>query len=438
MWWTKCFTRGLREFERRINVARKDKATGQECTTIGLQNKFIPCLRSSHVFDNGSDDLGVQCKSGPYNDKKRQNRDHQGEKWRENVYIEQFKFFGALGGSGMVGLLCWYICQPICRHRHPKPLELNCFKNRANINRCHKDYINLNWLWLVSRTAAAQPLKRSIFANERNAGDHAQSKPAENSLLFDPFVSLSVNESDGSTDSLSETSFGPLTGEQAVNEAAAELKKTNKSVSSEIEHLIGMACMQLGKHKEAMTHFQKAVELDYAPAAFNLGICYETGVGTVQDLKLAAKYYELASEWGHATAMYNLGVFHVRGWGGVQIDCDKARELFVAAAELGESNAKKALAMVSPREEKTGNTVENEETKTMKRPVAETRQENVKYKSTKMQDSVRSPQRKLDPTEAFYQVLGIKSSDAIEEGFNINNSVIHNKDIGLAQVPIVC
>lgn len=62
----------------------------------------------------------------------------------------------------------------------------------------------------------------------------------------------------------------------------------------------------------------------------------------------AAKYYELASSWGHATAMYNLGVFYVHGWGGVPVDCDRARQLFVAAAKLGQSNAQEALSMVPP------------------------------------------------------------------------------------------
>jgi TPR repeat protein len=62
----------------------------------------------------------------------------------------------------------------------------------------------------------------------------------------------------------------------------------------------------------------------------------------------AAKYYELASKWGHATAMYNLGVFCVHGWGGVPVDCNRARQLFVAAAKLGQTNAQEALSMVPP------------------------------------------------------------------------------------------
>jgi len=71
----------------------------------------------------------------------------------------------------------------------------------------------------------------------------------------------------------------------------------------------------------------------------------------------AAKYYKLASKWGHATAMYNLGVFYVHGWGGVPVDCNRARELFVAAAEMGQVNAQEALAMVPPANgtDSTGN-----------------------------------------------------------------------------------
>lgn len=65
----------------------------------------------------------------------------------------------------------------------------------------------------------------------------------------------------------------------------------------------------------------------------------------------------MASEWGHATAMYNLGVFYVHGRGGVPVDCNRARQLFIAAAELGQINAKEALSMVPPASSKgsTGN-----------------------------------------------------------------------------------
>jgi TPR repeat protein len=50
--------------------------------------------------------------------------------------------------------------------------------------------------------------------------------------------------------------------------------------------------------------------------------------------------------------MYNLGVFYIHGWGGVPVDCNRARQLFIAAAELGQTDAKEALSMVTPASSK--------------------------------------------------------------------------------------
>jgi TPR repeat protein len=73
---------------------------------------------------------------------------------------------------------------------------------------------------------------------------------------------------------------------QALNEAADSLTKAQNTVMSGIENRLGVACMNLGKYKEAHAYFQRAVKLGNAPAAFNMGLCHETGAGTVQDFKL--------------------------------------------------------------------------------------------------------------------------------------------------------
>jgi TPR repeat protein len=73
---------------------------------------------------------------------------------------------------------------------------------------------------------------------------------------------------------------------QALDEAADNLTKAQNTVMSDIENRLGVACMQLGKYKEAHVNFQRAVKLGSAPAAFNMGLCYETGAGTPQDFKL--------------------------------------------------------------------------------------------------------------------------------------------------------
>jgi TPR repeat protein len=77
---------------------------------------------------------------------------------------------------------------------------------------------------------------------------------------------------------------------QALDEAADNLAKAQNTVMSGIENRLGVACMQLGKYKEAHVYFQRAVQLGNAPAAFNMGLCYETGAGTSQDFKLVSSH----------------------------------------------------------------------------------------------------------------------------------------------------
>lgn len=194
-------------------------------------------------------------------------------------------------------VLGWYLCQPICQRQRTQLPEL---QRRT-------EYVSL--LSVLSRVVLAQPL----------------------GVLPQPVDAVQ---------------FGPVTAEQAVDEAAEGLAQAHNAVLGGMENRLGMACLQLGQQKEAVTHFRSAAVLGCAPAAFNLGLCHELGVGTAQDLKQAVCYYEKAAEEGHATAMYNLGVFCVRGWGGLPVDCARARRLFKAAAELGQTDAQEALAML--------------------------------------------------------------------------------------------
>jgi hypothetical protein len=93
MW--KYLCRGI--VERRINFRQNDKATGQECPFAAIQNKLIPGIVSANKSDNGTSDLGGRCKNGPWNGKKRQNRERHGEKWRHNGCIQEPMLLGALG-----------------------------------------------------------------------------------------------------------------------------------------------------------------------------------------------------------------------------------------------------------------------------------------------------------------------------------------------------
>jgi hypothetical protein len=455
MW--KYLSRGLREtLERRINFRKKDKAARQECHAGAFQNKLIPETGSSNKYDNEASDLGGGCKNGPCNDKKRQNRKQHGEKWNCNRFLEDPLLLGALGWSGIV--LGWYLGQPLChRHRHHHHVQPSERKSQTQLSHCHTEYVSL--FRILSYIAFAQPL--SILPKR---GDEyvpwSLSLPSSSSnpdaLQLQSSSTISLDATDSPEASVSETKFGPITAEEALDEAAHNLTKVQNRVMSDIENRLGVACMQLRKYKEAHTYFQRAVQLGCPPAAFNLGLCYESGIGTPQDFKLAAKYYKLASKWGHATAMYNLGVFYVHGWGGVPVDCNRARELFVAAAEMGQVNAQEALAMVPPANgtDSTGH-VSTE----LREPAAascEPQQTNILYQMLGILKS-RQPvadrpemlqnmqQGKPSATKILYQVLGSKEPDvlrnkaskvAYEDNKNAVN--LHNELNTSSNVPTEC
>lgn len=96
MW--KFLCRGIREtLERRINFTKKDKSSRQECPLSSLQYKLIPGIVSTNTFDRGTADLGGSCKNGSCNDKKQEDRQHHGEKWRHHSCIQEATLLGALG-----------------------------------------------------------------------------------------------------------------------------------------------------------------------------------------------------------------------------------------------------------------------------------------------------------------------------------------------------
>ena len=51
-------------------------------------------------------------------------------------------------------------------------------------------------------------------------------------------------------------------------------------------------------------------EQECAPAQCNLGLCYETGRGVIQNVREAVKWFIRAARQGDKTAQHNLGVYY--------------------------------------------------------------------------------------------------------------------------------
>lgn len=95
---------------------------------------------------------------------------------------------------------------------------------------------------------------------------------------------------------------------------------------------------------DAVSNLRAATSHHHLDAAFNLGLCYELGMGVKKDMKMAMECYRQAARRGHIKANYNLGVFYARGLGGLKKDARAARECFVTAATMGLAEAKILVA----------------------------------------------------------------------------------------------
>jgi TPR repeat protein len=99
----------------------------------------------------------------------------------------------------------------------------------------------------------------------------------------------------------------------------------------------------------SVAHFEAAARLGHREAAFNAALHYQhptgrredivTFAGTAQDAK-ARELYELAASLGHPGAMTNLGLMILGS------DPDRAVTLLERAAELGDPQAQRTIAMI--------------------------------------------------------------------------------------------
>ncbi|CAH1406262.1 unnamed protein product [Nezara viridula] len=295
MW--KFIQRGLREtFERGLNLGRNDVRVNRETKKTTYCGTYP--IRALTVGDFHCN-RRQNCRQG----QREWNEGANGRKYKES-YGTQDSFDRLLGAFSCSSALAlgWVLSQPCAwfkkRHHHCP------FSKRAKRFQ----------LW--SKVAVAQPPQQGL-------------KP----------VNLSNDAiEDG-------PAFGPVTAAQAFEEAAGNFEKVHNDIFGEIENRKGIDLIEGPKRNttKAIKYFRAASNRGYLPAFYNLGQCYEQGVGTKQNFAEAAKWYKKAAEKGHATAMYNLGVFYAHGWGGLEASNEKAKQWLEAAANLGQENALAAL-----------------------------------------------------------------------------------------------
>lgn len=86
-------------------------------------------------------------------------------------------------------------------------------------------------------------------------------------------------------------------------------------------------------YKKAFEYYKLTADKGDADAQENLAIFYESGLGTNQNYTLAFKYFSLAAAQGKQNSIYNLGVFYYNGYG-VKKDNNLAFKYYETAAKM--------------------------------------------------------------------------------------------------------
>lgn len=117
------------------------------------------------------------------------------------------------------------------------------------------------------------------------------------------------------------------------------------STLGDIEFRLAKQNFRANEHESGVSHLKLATSHGHPEATFNLGICYERGMGIEKNMKNAMECYRTAAGLGHKDAMYNLGVFYVHGLGGLVKNRRAARACFEAAEKTGSTQAQKLLRL---------------------------------------------------------------------------------------------
>jgi len=99
------------------------------------------------------------------------------------------------------------------------------------------------------------------------------------------------------------------------------------------------------RHDVSMTYLQKSVDMGCLTGIIYLGMKYNMGIGVEINYEKAKELFEKAVNRGSPRAMEHLGGMYINGKG-VEINYSKAIELFTKAVELKYPNAFNSLAIM--------------------------------------------------------------------------------------------
>ncbi|XP_053615713.1 uncharacterized protein LOC128678298 [Plodia interpunctella] len=254
--------------------------------------------------------------------------------------------------------------------------------NDTNQKKFNFDYLNRNWLgaitwsgvlvigWYTSQLAHLKLKYRSkqyqeqcksfnnivktlhpYILNLKQYSPPLTSSPNIDHVLrnLDPKVEFVSNDNKEVTTSANKSDYGSQS-----TSSNDEFQDT----LNYIENKLGWAAIQNGQLKDGLQLLRSAANRNHAPALYNLGLCYEMGIGLDVNENKAMEFYRLAATLQHPDALYNLSVYYAQGRGGLTKNKGTATRLLRLAAVQGHQIAKDALVFLE--EDETDNEKETE------------------------------------------------------------------------------
>ena len=106
---------------------------------------------------------------------------------------------------------------------------------------------------------------------------------------------------------------GPVKPIDPFDAACSSLESAMDDCTAVTENALAIRFSTFKLHEKALTLFQSASRKGNVAAHFNLGLCYEKGLGTTQDISKAVSSYKVAASHGHQNASFNLGIIFLQG-----------------------------------------------------------------------------------------------------------------------------
>ncbi|OWR50743.1 hypothetical protein KGM_204985 [Danaus plexippus plexippus] len=252
----------------------------------------------------------------------------------------------------------WFILRKCCNYQS----DYDTKSKRWNF-----DELNRTWIGAITWSSAlvfgwyTSQLLHLKFKNKND--DRAQPQPVQSKSCFLDHFGCLINsnkkylkplEINGSLDNSVEKT--PIVHLVTNDHAGGDKQRLNScstdsgtadddlgEVLNSIENRLGLAAIENGQHQDGLNLLRSAANRNHAPALYNLGLCYEIGVGVDVDERTAMEMYRLAATLHHPDALYNLGIYYGQGRGGLVCDQAIATRLLRLAAIQGHKNAIEAL-----------------------------------------------------------------------------------------------